>query len=345
MTTEATSPTERPVLSVVIPTMGRDTVVPTVQSLIGCTRFPEMDIIVAGRIRNDDVRNAIAEFLKRHENIRHLDIQFETGDSSRKKNEGAAVAKADLVAFLDDDVVAAPDWPDEILRAFERPDVGLVSGPGLVPEDINPIGRLAGLALSSRAAGYVSYRYSRQHADVRPIRWSKIIGCNMVYRKSVFDEMGRFDPGFWPGEEMMASFKTERLGYRLMFNPSAVVYHYPRQSLRRFWRQIWGYGLTRTRLIRMGAPFEWTTVVPGVWVFSLLVFGIGSLFYPWFLWLLLADLAAYALVDLFITIEMVARTRRWLDVLLLFMIPYMHLSYGLAEWAELLRPNRDLSER
>ena len=145
-----------PFLSVVIPTMGRDILIRTLESLAASEGFAGIEVIVAGRVPDAEVAARLKEYCGRHGNVRHLDIQFETGDSSRKKNEGAAAARAPLIAFLDDDVVVAPDWPKRISEPFADAQVGLASGPSLVPEDINRIGRLAGLVLSSRAAGYVA---------------------------------------------------------------------------------------------------------------------------------------------------------------------------------------------
>ena len=98
-----------PALSVVIPTMGRDTLIRTLESLAAAEGFAQIEVIVAGRVADADVAARLGDFCARHANVRHLDIQFATGDSSRKKNEGAAAARAPLIAFLDDDVVVAPD--------------------------------------------------------------------------------------------------------------------------------------------------------------------------------------------------------------------------------------------
>ncbi len=332
-------------LSVAIPTMGRHTVIETVESLVRAQGFEGLEVIVAGRIQDESILSQLNALCAAHSNIRHLPVQFERGDSSEKKNAGFRAARADLVAFLDDDVHVAPDWPLTICEPFQDPAVGLVSGPSLIPEDINFMGRLAGLALASRAAGYVAERYRTGHEEIRPINWSRIIGCNAVYRREAFLAMGTFDPGFYPGEEMMASHKTQELGWKLMFVPRAYVYHYPRQSLRRFWRQMWGYGATRIRLFRGGVEFEPATIVPMIWVFSLAVLGVASAFSSWARWLLALDLGLYALVDLLITLEMLKETRRAKDLLLFLLIPVMHLSYGLAEWAEFFCPNKDLGER
>ena len=129
-----------PFLSVVIPTMGRDILIRTVSSLVAAEGFGEIEVIVAGRIPAAQVARRLQELCGQYANIRHLDIQFETGDSSRKKNQGAAEARAPLIAFLDDDVVVAPDWPRRIAKSFADETVGLASGPSLVPDDINRSG-------------------------------------------------------------------------------------------------------------------------------------------------------------------------------------------------------------
>lgn len=325
--------------------MGRPILLHTLESLLETDGAQDLEIFVVGRITDQKVLNAIREIVSAHKQIHHLEVSFETGDSSRKKNAGAEASHGDVIAFLDDDVVVDSKWPVYMREAFADPSVGLASGPSLIPDDISLIGRLAGLTLSSRAAGYVADRY-KQGGDpsVRPIPWSRLIGCNMAYRREAFQKMGGFDPAFWPGEEMIASYQTVQMGFKLVFVPLAHVYHYPRQSLRKFWKQMYGYGATRIRLIRGGVEFEPTTIVPALWVASLLVLGVGSFFSRWFVYGLLLDLLLYCAVAAFITTETVLQTRKLKDALIALMIPVMHLSYGLAEWLEFFFPNKDLSE-
>jgi cellulose synthase/poly-beta-1,6-N-acetylglucosamine synthase-like glycosyltransferase len=324
--------------------MGRDILIRTLESLAAAEGFEEIEVIVAGRVPDADVAAKLQEYCGRHGNVRHLDVQFETGDSSRKKNQGAGAARAPLIAFLDDDVVVAPDWPRRIVEPFADERVGLASGPSLVPDDINRIGRLAGLALSSRAAGYVAERYRQNRVGSYGIDWDRVIGCNAVYRREAFAQMGGFPADFYPGEEMIAAFRTERAGWKLVFAPAAWVRHYPRQSLRRFWRQMWGYGATRIRLLRSGVSFNPLPLVPGLWVAGTAVLVLLTPFFNWAGFLLAVDLGLYALLALAVTVQTVFRTRRWSDLWLWPMIPWMHVAYGLAEWAEGLRPGRDFSE-
>jgi len=335
---------EQPMLSVVIPTMGRPILLQTLDSLIRVFQFKRIEIIVAGRIPDPRVEGQLIRLIDQFPNMHHLSVQYETGDSSRKKNIGAAEARSELIAFLDDDVIVAQDWVEHIVALFDDPEVGLVSGPSLVPIDVPLFARLAGVTLQSRAAGYVSERYLRGHDDPRQVTWSRIIGCNMVYRRTVLEKIGMFNPDFWPGEEMIAAFRAQSV-CKLMFHPEAWVYHYPRATPGRFWKQIYGYGATRIRLIRAGVEFEPTTIIPGLWVLSLMILIPWAVFSRLGLALLLADVLLYILADVWITLVKVLETRHPKDLLIFFVVPIMHLSYGLAEWHEIFFPNRDLSEK
>ena len=335
---------EHPELSIVIPTLDRPILIQTLQSLVKADGFDRLDIMVAGQIADASVRKAVQELSGQYPNIRYLDVSFPRGDSSEKKNAGWRAAKCDLIAFIDDDVVVARNWPEKIRASFQRPEVGLVSGPGLVPDDIDLMARLAGNTLASQAAGYVAARYLAGNKAPREIRWSGLIGCNMAYRRSVLERLGGFDPAFWPGEEMIAAFQATHLGHKLIFQPDAILYHYPRSSFWRFCKQIYGYGATRIRLIRAGVDVELTTIIPAFWVLALGVLGIAAVFCRWAGLLLLAGLALYALADLWVTLAKYRETRRKVDLLIFFLIPIMHASYGLAEWVELVRPGKDLSE-
>lgn len=328
-------------LSVVVPTMGRATLIRTLESLLASHAGAEIDIIAVGKISDAAVAGRVEQLLTAHANLRHLPVAFATGDSSQKKNAGAAEAKGTVIAFVDDDVVVAADWPQQICAAFADDAVGLVSGPGLIPEDINEVGRQAGLALSSRGAGYVAERYRQNAGEPYAIDWDRVIGCNAAYRREAFAQMGGFPADFYPGEEMIAAFWTEQKGWKLLFLPQARVWHYPRQSCRRFWRQVWGYGATRIRLLRRGVTFNALPLVPGIWVAVTLLLLLLSPFSIWAFRLLLLDLVSYLAVNWLAALEIIYRTKRPGNWRVLFMILLMHTAYGLAEWRELLFPNRD----
>jgi cellulose synthase/poly-beta-1,6-N-acetylglucosamine synthase-like glycosyltransferase len=338
-------PEATPILTVVIPTLGRPILVKTLESLTRVCDFDLLEIIVVGVIDDADVQCRVEQLRQMFPSIQHLQVAFRVGDSSEKKNAGCRQARAAIVAFIDDDVIVDHDWARRILEPFSDPLVGLVSGPSLVPDDLSLMARLAGVALASKAAGYVSERYLSGHAEIRQVKWSRLIGCNMAYRKTAMEGIGGFDPKFYPGEEMIAAYKATQAGHKLMFCPQATLYHYPRATLLGFCRQIYSYGATRIRLYRAGVEFEWAALMPQLWVASLIVLGWGA----WWCWvsryLLVLDLVSYLGMALGITVHKVWQTRKKRDLLVFFLIPIMHISYGLGEWAELFLRDRDFSGR
>jgi hypothetical protein len=157
--------------------------------------------------------------------------------------------------------------------------------------------------------------------------------------------VGGFDPKFWPGEEMIVSATVERLGYGIVFAPDAWLYHYPRSSLVGFVRQIYKYGATRIRLIRAGAGVEPTTLLPAVLVLALVALGVAACFDRRSAYALVAVSSAYLFTNIVVTVLLFLRTRHVVDLLVFFLIPVMHVSYGIAQWVECAFPGRDLSEQ
>lgn len=374
-----------PRLSVVIPTLGRPILIQTLRSLLATKSARTIEILVVGIIPDPAVEMELRQILARNVEavsspsgicdtaddtacdsealrrrkvvppgqeaavggcrIRHLPVSFERGDSSEKKNVGWRESKADIIAFIDDDVVVAPDWPERILESFADLNVGLVSGPSLVPDDLPRMARLAGVTLASKATGYVSERYVKGHPEPREVKWSRLIGCNMAYRRNVIEEVGGFDPLFWPGEEMIAAFHATQQGHKLMFHPQAYLYHYPRASFWGYVKQIYGYGATRIRLIRGGVDFEPATIIPAVWVLSLAALAVAAPFCRFCAWALGVNVVGYSLAAALVTFDKMLETRRLSDLLMFFLVPVTHLTYGIAEWVEVFRPGKDLSCR
>jgi succinoglycan biosynthesis protein ExoA len=336
---------EKPSISVVIPTMGRPILNKTLDSLLETEGCEGLEIIVVGPIQDAGTLQHLQDLIQRHApRVKHLPVFFKYGDASEKRNAGYRESKSDIIAFIDDDVYVPPHWTTRVIEAFAPPDVGMVSGPSLVPTDISRLARLAGLALSSKAAGYVAGRYVKGAEAVKRVKWSRTIGCNMIFRRSAFEQIRGFRPDFYPGEEMMAAVGVQRNRHALVFHSDAYVYHYPKQTFRGFWKQIFRYGATRIRLIRAGLDVELTPLVPGAWVASLVLLGAGAPFFDLCRLLLVVDLALYALADLWMTLSVFAETRRWSDLWLFFINPFMHLSYGVGIWYEIFRPKRDLGD-
>ncbi|MFC1497433.1 glycosyltransferase [Verrucomicrobiota bacterium] len=331
-------------LSVVIPTLGRPVLAQTLKSIISADGFEDIEVIVLGRILDHGVRAELSSLISKYPQVHWEDVSYERGDLSKKKNRGLEKSFSDIVAFIDDDLIVCPQWLRLISEPFLDPGVGMVCGPSLLPEHLPYMARLSGLVLASKASGFVADRYNKGNNGLHEARWHQMIGCNMACRRSFIEKIGGFNTDIIPGEDLLVAYEMSKNGYKLMFYPDAYVHHYPRQSLKSFCRQVYRFGLARVRMFRYGVNVQIMTLLPGVWIGSIIFLTLLSFFTPIALLFLAIASGAYVCFVLFVTFDVICRTRCLKDLLVFVLIPIMHASYGVAQWVEFIRPNKILDE-
>ena len=168
---------------------------------------------------------------------------------SHARNRAVREAAGDIVAFLDDDAVASPDWLAVILSAYDAdPTVGAVGGKVLPIWDRErppwlTNGRLRSLSLLDLGeAG-------------RALQWpERIIGANCSFQKGLFEEVGLFatDLGrrgnlLLGNEDTEIQMRIHSLGRKIVYAPEAAVAHHvpgDRLNKRYFYRRAYGSGMS-----------------------------------------------------------------------------------------------------
>lgn len=128
-----------------------------------------------------------------------------------------------FVTFTDDDCRPDEKWLENILETFRRhPEVSVVSGPVI---DAHPPSTLHPSLRGLKHSGALSFSGTRW----RP--WEIARGGNFTVRRSLFTEVGMFDPLFGAGSRIPAGDEAEWLlrvlegGFTIRYEPSVRVTH------------------------------------------------------------------------------------------------------------------------
>lgn len=118
-----------PVLSIVICTFNRSSWLrKCLDSLLPQCQHHSVEVLVVDNNSTDDTSTVVREFSGKSLNIKYV---FEAAQGlSRARNRGTNEALGRIVAYIDDDARAHPDWVRTIILFFEAtPDASGVGGP------------------------------------------------------------------------------------------------------------------------------------------------------------------------------------------------------------------------
>jgi GT2 family glycosyltransferase len=139
-------------------------------------------------------------------------------------NKVIPLAQAEILGFIDDDVVVEKSWLRVTAEFFAGYSYDVKQGSILVPPEFSGDANLHILLNRYRTICY----YQKPGGEVREIR--SLNGANMALRREFLQRCGLFDERIGPGRSgtsMDVEFgeRVMRVGGRIGYAPSSIVYH------------------------------------------------------------------------------------------------------------------------
>jgi len=243
---------DAPPVSVVVCTRDRpDGALSTLRGLMA-SRYPRFEVVLVDNAPSSDAtKDAVLGEFATDARIRY--VREPRPGLSCARNRGVAESTAEIIAFTDDDVRVDPWWLHGIIRGFGRAgDVACVTG--LIPT----------AALDNAVQLYFDQRQRwgafseprifdlKDNRDDSPLYpYSAGIfgaGANFAISRRALKELGGFDEALGAGtpsgggEDLDVFVRTVLSGHRLVYEPSAIIWHDHRANLQDLSRQMLAYG-------------------------------------------------------------------------------------------------------
>lgn len=175
-----------PSVSVIINTDGRAKSLATCLESLRYLRYPNFEVVVVAGPTRDGTHELCESY---GDSIRYA--LCPERNLSQSRNISIAISGGEFLAFLDDDSVPEPEWLDDVVPAFEDPDVAVAGGflhdhTGKSYQwTFGTVDRFGGADTSwKKAAPHLNFPGSFHYPHVM---------ANSVFRRSAVAEVGGFD--------------------------------------------------------------------------------------------------------------------------------------------------------
>jgi len=214
--------------SIIICTYNREKLLPlALDSILTQTLDPgSFELILIDNNSSDSTPEIFSVFCSKNKHINTAYFTESKQGLSHARNRGIAEARGDIITFMDDDALLAPDFCGQCVDFFsEHPEVNAIGGIILLkfmndkPYWHNPF-------LSSLLG------YFNPGKKEKPFRRTYFRGSNMTFRLSLFKsfepfntELGRVGKNMAGSEEKEIFYRLRDANEEIWFTPRAVVHH------------------------------------------------------------------------------------------------------------------------
>ncbi|WP_305045368.1 mycofactocin biosynthesis glycosyltransferase MftF [Geoalkalibacter sp.] len=224
--------TLRPRVSVVIPVLDRAEDLRKCLESLQQLDYPQecLEIIVVDDGSRDASPQVALEFGAR---------LVPSGGSGRgpaaARNRGVAVATGEILAFIDSDCTASPEWLNELLPSFAEPDVAAVGGWVDGMNSRRALDRYERVMSSLNLGGR-----ERNGKDGNDTFY--LPSCNLLVRRTAFAIVEGFREDLHVGEDVDLTWRLRDCAYRIIYLPRGRVCHNHRSRLWPFMKRRFDYG-------------------------------------------------------------------------------------------------------
>jgi GT2 family glycosyltransferase len=237
-------------------------------------------------IVDDGSTDDLREVIKKYEDKLKMKYIFQQNKGpGAARNLGMEKADGDWFVFIDSDCTVPSDYVKNLENHIKKDKCATFGGPDTYREDFPPFLKAVNYSMTS-FIGTGGARGSKGKSVAKYYPRS----FNMGIKREVFAKIGGMNE-MRHGQDMDFSNRIYRAGFRVKFLPDVLVYHKRRTSPKRFFKQIFNWGVTRINLGRIDKNMlKPVHCLPFIVVLSFFLTVFLSIFIPIFKYILKIEL-------------------------------------------------------
>ncbi len=224
----------RPQISVVIPTFNR---LERLKRVLGALAVQTLDSqLFETIVVSDGSTDGTDEYLDGPTPVPLVHARQDNAGPAAARNHGVGVARARLVLFIDDDVVASPTLLERHVQRHGDSDSTVVVGPML---------NAPGYEYSAWVAweqAMLDKQYRAMRMGAYPATFRQFYTGNASLGRALFEKAGGFDTAFRRAEDVELAFRLDGCGASFVFEEEAVAYHFAERSFDSWLAAAQAYG-------------------------------------------------------------------------------------------------------
>ncbi len=269
---------DAPFVSVIVPTHERPEQLTACLNSLLSLHYPQYEIIVVDNAPSTDGTVALVEKLS--QNAPHIRyVREDRQGPSWARNCGIREAKAEILAFTDDDVVVDPYWLAALVKGFGG-DKRVVCVTGLVlPLELETPAQYLFEGVGGYNKGYsrrvFDFKEDQSKFPMHPYIAERFgTGASMVLTATFLRSIGGFDPALGRvgpvrcSQDIAVFFQVIARGYKLAYDPASLAYHNHRREYSHLLKQTYNHSvgytayLTRSLLENPRLMFDFLRKIP-----------------------------------------------------------------------------------
>jgi GT2 family glycosyltransferase len=219
-------------ISVILPTYNRATILKkTIEAYQGQLGLePLIEILVVDDGSTDETAKVVSQSARSSPTpVRYL--RQENKGLAAARNHGIREARGKIVLLGDDDIIPSRNMVAEHLAWHDRFPEPAIAVVGAVPwsPEVRPTPLMKWWGLNGL------------HFNEPEVYWPAGLYCNTSVKSQFLSENGIFDERFrhYGYEDVELSYRLVKKGFRMLYNPNCIGYHYKRVTFSDICRRGW----------------------------------------------------------------------------------------------------------